>query len=172
MMTEHNPHTKVPMVRDQAAKREMVEKHGDPSQVERYYAGLLPDDELLALARRILFAPLSGFRRYQNVASARGDQVVAKYLRPADVKHAEGCPATDSAIRFFTRAPGDGITGNEWRDFKSVVDAIGPSAQVELVEHVGVCTYCRHREAISRSASVRIAWAGNELLREYALGGS
>lgn len=58
-MTEKNPHPNAPLARAQTAKREMVEQHGTQNQIERHYAGLLPEDELLALARTALFAPSS-----------------------------------------------------------------------------------------------------------------
>lgn len=180
-MTEKNPHQDARLVREQAERREMVEKHGEQHQIERYYAGLLPDDELIALARRVLYAPLDGFRRYQNVQASRRGGVGPVYLYPEDVKHTDGCPGTALSIRFFTRPPDNGITGDEWRDFRRIHDALeeawramptGVHATVELIEHVGICGYCRHREAIRRSASVRIDWAGLELVREYALGGA
>lgn len=173
-MSENNPHQKAPLARVEAAKRDLVEQHGDKDQVERYYAGMLPESEMLALARRVMFAPLAGFRRYQNVKASRNDQssVEATYLYADDVRHDDGCSAQGHLVKFFTRDPADGITGDEWRDYKAIHDAIKPIAQVEIVEHVGICGRCEYRETVRRSVSVRILWAGYELVREYALGGA
>lgn len=164
-MTEHNPHQDAPLARAQTAKREMVDQHGTQNQIERYYAGMLPEEELLALARNALFAPLASFRRYSK-------------LQPGDVKHSDDC--FEGPVRFFTREAADGISGDEWRDYRRIQDALEEAwrsmprdiaTKIEVVEHVGLCSMC-DKEAIRRAASVRIEWAGHELVREYQLGGA
>lgn len=165
-MTEHDPHEKLPSVQDQRAKREMIEQHGDKNQKERYYAGLLPEEELLAVARRVLFAPMSQFRRYSKIVER-------------DIKHDDTC-GVGAPVQFFTREVADGISGQEWHDYRKLHDVVtaswqempsGTHAVVTIVEHVGHCLDCNHRETVRRAAGVRITWAGHELVREYALGG-
>lgn len=165
-MTERNSHPDAPLVRAQTAKREMVERHGTQDQKERYLSGDLPEDELLVLARSVLFAPLLPFRRYQKITLDKVRHVAAP------------CPPHDA--RFFTREVEGGFTANEWHDYRRIKDAMeeawramppGSHVRIEIVEHVGVCSVCQLNEAISRAASVRIAWAGHELVREYQLGG-
>lgn len=163
-----------------AAKRALLDWHGEMNQIERFGAGLLPEDELLALARQVLFAPLAKFRRYSK-------------LQAPDIKHTQDCSKTPGILIYFTRTPRDGILADEWRDLQAIRDAAHETLRVgsderdppfqgarsvavervvvDIVEHVGCCDHCRHRDTERRAASVRIEWAGHELVREYAMGG-
>jgi hypothetical protein len=141
---------------------ELLEKRGTGNQRERHAAGLLPEDELLALARSVLFAPFAWFDRWEKI-------------KPSDVHHA----ACGGLAEFSTRkAPS--LLAREWSMFQTILDTsyhandgilndLGSQpCQVEIVEHVGYCSTCGF-EVVGRAASVRIQWAGRPLSREYSL---
>lgn len=152
------------------AERKLIEKHGNANQLERHSVGLLPNDELCALARATLYAPFAAFRRWDKIAER-------------DVRHDDSCldgassdnPAIRS-IRFITR-PTTSVTGDQWTAYKAIYDAMiagvairehNAPGQVDIIEHVGICSRCT-RETIGRSASVGIEWAGRNFTREYQL---
>jgi hypothetical protein len=160
-VTEHNPFLTGTV--DQAAERKLLERHGNANQLERYYAGLLPDDELCALARNVLFTPFAMFKRWMKLA-------------PGDVRHEKGC--SHGAITFTTR-PAPDLTADEWMMYKKIRDIAyaadenvlrehGTRGKVEIVEHVGTCSICP-AEVFGRAASIQIEWAGRPLSREYGL---
>ena len=157
-VTERNPFISGPS--DKTSEEHLVRMHGTDSQRERYAEWLLPDDELCALARSVLFEPFD-FHRWTKIA----------YF---NLKHGPGCPQTGS-VNFGTRAA-DGLTSGEWAVCKRIRDVTqrdlfaqyGAEATLDLVEHVGVCEKCQ-RETTGRSASVRIKWAGRQFSREYRL---
>jgi hypothetical protein len=145
-----------------AAQRKFLELHGTENQMERHLAGLLPEDELLGLARNVLFSPFSGFKRWIK-------------LSPADLMHRRGCRGNVS----FTTYSAPDLTADEWARYKTVRDAVSVASSdalkpydveigVDLVEHVGVCEACAN-ECSARSVSIRIEWAGRPLSREYSL---
>jgi hypothetical protein len=159
-VTEYNPF--IEGTRDQAEVRKLLELRGTASQLERYDAGLLPDDELFALARTVLFAPFAGFRRWVKLA-------------PADLMHRRGCHGD---VAFETRSAPD-LNAEEWAMFKTIRDVVfeandnvlrehHTSGDVSIVEHAGTCAVCG-AQVFARSASVRIEWAGRPLSREYSL---
>lgn len=146
----------------------MINNHASENQRERFSAGLLPEDELLCLARWELFRPFTSFARWQK-------------LEAWDVEHERDCTgAGPSSVRFVTQKPGD-LTHDEWSQFKKITTAVsqanngllaafGVTATASLVEHVGRCNSCT-AEAFGRSVNIRIEWAGRPLSREYTLEG-
>jgi len=159
-VTEHNPF--LSDTRNQADERKLLDLRGTANQLERYEAGLLPDDELFALARTVLFAPFAGFRRWVKLA-------------PADLMHRRGCHGD---VTFTTRAAPD-LNSEEWAMFKTIRDVVfeandnvlrehHTSGDVSIVEHVGTCAVCG-AQVFARAASVRVEWAGRPLSREYGL---
>lgn len=148
---------------DRRQQRLLVEAYGDENQQERYTAGLLPENELLMLARTVLFAPFSCFHRWEKIDFT-------------EVKHDKAC--NGGRVTFTTRTP-DTLDAAEWTKFKSITALVsranqgplherGVQATVELVEHVGSCSHCK-AEVFGRAASIRIEWAGHRLSREYTL---
>jgi len=141
----------------------MLQGHGTDSQRERYAARLLPEDELLALARAQLFAPFASFRRWEK-------------LQLQDVRHERTC---SGGVVAFATSPPDSLTHDEWSTFKRTLTAIdaanaghlrwhGVTAEATLVEHVGRCSVCA-AEVFGRAVNIRIEWAGRPLSREYTL---
>ncbi len=154
---------------------QLLKLHGTENQRERWVEGLLPEDELLALARNVLFEPFAEFRRWQK-------------LQLQDVKHERNC--TGGTIAFTTRKPDD-LTADEWALYKKIsgvaIDHVTRMHELRkaagglpyqltgitkvggsLVEHVGTCSHCK-AECFGRAASIRIEWAGRPLSREYSL---
>jgi hypothetical protein len=145
-----------------SAQQRLLELHGNLNQMERHLAGLLPDDELLTLARGVLFAPFTAYKRWIK-------------LSPGDLMHRRGCRGV---VSFTTHSAPD-LTAEEWSRYKTIRDAVhaanggvlkpyGALGEVELVEHVGTCAPCG-AECSARSVSIRIEWAGRPLSREYSL---
>lgn len=147
------------------AVRLFVERHGTDNQRERSLIDKLPTDELLLLARSVLFAPFGNFARYTKIDAN-------------ELKHERTCRG--GKVTFETREP-EALTADEWSRFKAITLAVsqanqtplladnGVSATVEMVEHVGACHSCA-AEVFERSASIRMTWAGHRLAREYTLG--
>jgi hypothetical protein len=144
-------------------EHEMLVNHGTDNQQERWEAGLLPEPELLQLARYVLFLPFASFRRWVK-------------LEAGDMRHGKDC--TGGATTFATRFPGS-LTHDEWSNFRKITEAVdaanegpigvhGVVAVIVLVEHVGICSICP-AQIYGRAASIRIEWAGRPLSREYSL---
>jgi hypothetical protein len=144
--------------------REFIAAYGSENQYERFMAGLLPESELMSLARHHLFAPFAEFRRWAKIEDR-------------DMRHERTCAGGE--VRFITQKP-DTLTHDEWSIFKKIGAAVSVAnnarpfaannitATVELVEHVGRCSACE-AEVYGRAASIRIIWAGRPLSREYTL---
>lgn len=161
-MTEHNPFTATLAFANLTSKRQMLELHGTANQLERYRAGLLPDDELLSLARQVLFQPFGIFKRWSK-------------LGYGDLKHDKGCRR---GMVTFTTRPAPDLDHGEWAMYKKIRDTVfavdsvlrtySARGQCDIIEHIGSCSGCR-AEVFGRSAAIRIEWAGHPLSREYAL---
>ncbi len=156
------------------AEVQLLKLHGTPNQCERWASDLLPEDELLALARNVLFEPFGVFRRWQK-------------LQLQDVKHEKAC--SGGHVTFTTRTPSD-LTADQWDLYKKIggvataltyalhkerkargglpYELPGVTCEISLVEHVGACSHCK-ADVTGRAASIRIEWAGRPLSREYAL---
>lgn len=155
---------------DRRIEREFVQAYGSVNQAERWEVGLLPENELLALARWEIFAAFAGFPRWDKIDAH-------------ELKHERGCEnyGGTGTVGFTTRKP-DNLTHDEWAIFKKITTAVsqannngvlaryGVQATVDLVEHVGRCSMCG-AEVFGRSASIRVTWAGRPLSREYTLEG-
>jgi len=140
-----------------------VKVYGSENQYERMRAGLLPEDELLALARYELFLSFASFRRWEK-------------LNANDVRHERNCNGGE--VKFATTTPGS-LTHDEWATFKQITAAVDAanggvlngervSATISLVEHVGRCSVC-NAETFGRAVNIRIEWNGRPLSREYTL---
>lgn len=152
-------------------------EHGTPNQRERWAAGLLPEDELLALARAELFKPLEGTRRWRKIE-------VSHVRHRGEACHAQLLGDMTPAIRFesadMNATPAAALSHEQWEAFKVVRDHVvvmqmhewlrrsGGSAEVQCQIHRATCTAC-HQVTERTSAIVRVTWAGRVLVREYAL---
>ena len=153
---------------DRRVEREFIQAYGSENQHERWAAGLLPESELLSLARWELFAAFASFPRWVK-------------LEGTDLRHARSCPSGGyGSVSFATHKPST-LTHDEWAVFKKITAAVsaanngplvryGVQATAELVEHVGRCNSC-DGSLSGRAASIRITWAGRPLSREYTLEG-
>lgn len=146
---------------------------GTDNQRERYRAGVLPDDELLKIARDELFRPFEGIPRW-NTREAR-DAMVGK------IKHGRTCARRD--IRFEIHDIGE-LTANEWDVLKKIevgfkvvlrhpwlVEFIANGTAVPTLRsraHWLTCATCEG-EVVRAQANVSIPWIGVLLVREYAL---
>lgn len=160
-VTEYNPF--IEGTRDQAAMRELLELHGTANQLERYFAGRLPDGELHLLARDVLYQHLDDFRRWIKLA-------------PYDLMHRRGCHGD---VTFATHEAG-ALQADEWELYKAIRDRVDSSdmravltkhqaaVKVDIVAHVGTCVVCG-AQCSGRSAAVKIEWAGRPFNREYSL---
>lgn len=147
-------------------EHELIARHGTENQKERWERELLPEAELLSLARYELFLPFASFRRWAK-------------LEAGGLRHDRSCSGGE--VRFVTQDPGS-LTHDEWSNFKQIMSAVdaanagplskhGVVATVSLVEHVGRCSVCP-AETYGRAANIRIEWAGRPLSREYTLEGA
>lgn len=166
-----------------------VVARGTPDQRERWAANLLPEDELLVIARGVLFAPFEGLPRY----NARSNRPSAT-IRPIDVHHTDLCGyrrqpreefdpyvarlARQGAIRFEV-AEATELGATEWASLKKMSVLVSQASQhawiapgqgfsLEPRAHWASCTMC-HEEIVKHSAMVSVYWAGRTLSREYIL---
>lgn len=146
---------------------------GTASQRERLIAGVLPEDELTALARTELFKGFGEFRRF-----AGRDRTALMF----SLKH-EGpkgqCAVNQETIDLET-ADVTELGADEWAILKRIqgmVEAMKDhpwihraACQVDVVSstHWATCRTCK-AETCCSSVKVTVHWAGRELTREYAL---
>jgi hypothetical protein len=149
---------------------EAVTKYGTLDQQQRYVAGHLPQDELLALARSELF---------RSIETTVGRWVPLKYT---SVHHVGDCRAQ---VEFASQVlyPGGGeLMGTSERNAAKSLDVMlgitaahpwlmrqelaKPTATV--FEHTAACVSCS-ASTKKYSARVSIPWAGRTLTREYSL---
>jgi hypothetical protein len=140
----------------------LLRDHGTDNQRERHAASMLPEDELRALARAVLFSPFVGFRRWPKISHE-------------EVRHDKQC--SGGTVAFVTQAF-KSLTSEEWCIYKELERCChgnrdlllryGASSSLELVEHVGRCSVC-NAEIYGRAAALRMQWAGRTLTREYSL---
>lgn len=159
-------------------EREALAKRGTDNQRARYAEMLLPEDELLAVARAELFAP---FERFQ----------VFRPMKPKECRHTDR--RCHGWIEFETRPAGE-LTDDEFETLSEIRRAaeiasdhhwiarsrviagakfqIDPdhiqAVVVEPTTHWGTCRTCKH-ETLRSTARVFIIWAGRSLCREYRL---
>jgi hypothetical protein len=136
------------------------------NQRERYAAGLLPEDELLAIARAELFKPFDGFKRWRTGSGVKSE----------DVRHDRDCQ--DRTVIFETTQAGE-LSHDEWSMYRTIGEARNKSAlhswftesaavTIEPLTHWATCTSCKG-EAARSSVKVSVQWAGRVLVREYSL---
>lgn len=145
---------------------------GTPNQQERYAAGFLPEDELLALARAELFKPFDGFKRW-----AKDTRLQAKDVRHDKTCEEHGAPTSAEPIVFETCQAIE-LSHDEWKIYRSIGEArdtadrhdwLAPgSVTIEPLAHFATCSVCQ-AEAVRMSTKVTVAWAGRRLVREYVL---
>ncbi len=150
---------------------------GSPNQRQRWSGGCLPEEELLLIARRELFAPLSLCPR----RSRKGPSAIA---HPTDPQGEWVC--TRSAFNgivpvMWRTEPDPELTETQWQSLQRVLVACdeirrhrwmtrtNPTAvRVSTRQHRGECQDC-HGTTAENSALVGLEWAGRVLSREYVL---
>lgn len=147
-------------------------KLGSTNQKERYAAGVLPQEELLALARGHLFAGMEGCERW-------------KALGYGAVHHVGDCRSRVDIMSAPLKVGGEaGIQAmdhNTWTAYSKIINTIGGIAETHpwlapigikpwscIYDHVATCDKCKSR-ASKRSIKITIPWAGRNLVREYSL---
>lgn len=155
---------------------------GTPNQLERWNAGLLPEEELLSLARNLLYAPFRFPRWSVNRDRERMAKLAKQTLRTRSsvefLRHGPACTGTTitDAHLSFASCAADALTADEWTLYKlydvaraAVEATTGPgSVRVEPTKHWVTCGRCGGA-AYKISVKVSIDWAGRTLVREYAL---
>jgi hypothetical protein len=148
-------------------------EHGTPDQRARYVQGALPEEEILQIARAILFKPFGAFERW---TTGRERDRMIKALR-----HGYGCPHTDDSYEWemlafevadaptveranlaAIQAMADGAEIHPW------LNQTGGKLRVEAHTYWVTCKGCEAESARS-NAKVIITWGERELVREYAL---
>lgn len=152
-------------------------KLGTANQQERYAAGLLPEDELLAIARTELFKPFELLAQ-QGVKRWNKDTRV----RLNEIRHERSCEerndTSPEAILFESCQAGE-LTHGEWETYRIFqkhrdIAAAHPwlatvnGVVLEPIAHFATCSVCQ-AEASRMSVKVTVHWAGRALVREYVL---
>lgn len=165
---------------------------GSPSQIRRWEAGTLPEDELLDMVRTVLFHPLGLFSRRTRMGFTvidhprlRGVATCLTVPRASGpVKHPDELvdwrtianpPLTESehrALRSLNDAANE-IRQHPWLRQCAPAALAAGAVMPELVgvaprEHEGRCKVC-DRATFERSALVTVHWGGRNLSREYTL---
>lgn len=142
-----------------ATERDMLQKHGTESQRERHAADVLPEDELLRVARGVLFAPLAEFPRYRKIEFR-------------DIEHGDDCMADADMTTFHDDdavSLDEGLTEGQWKALKAIEKAAPAGAVVSPRNRWLKCKGC-DETATSIAARVTIQWAGRDLVHYYDLG--
>lgn len=161
-------------------EREAVRVRGDANQRSRYEAGLLPEEELVTLARAELFAPFERCARWHN-----------RMLRSQAVRHrVQYC---HGQIDFET-CDVDELTSEQWdnleilrsameiaRDHHWIVRSVNDASArlhvdvrrisgivITTTAHWATCRACLAEES-RHTARVQILWAARTLSLEYLL---
>ena len=146
-------------------------KHGTDNQRERFKEGALPTEELLALARAELYAPLAEWRRWGN-----------RDLHAREVRHERGCSRSHNDVTYKTIGgaelpPMDADTWNYLNRLRHDVNKIAAhewvtrsqaKVEVAVTRHEARCQRC-NAVAYRYSARVIVPWAEHTLVREYLL---
>jgi len=152
---------------DDAREAELVNVAGSANQRQRFDAHLLPEEELLALARVTLFTAFETFDRWSQRA-VRIEMMNA-------FRHAghRGCSKEHLGYEIHELAEAN---ATEWDRLKAITRAASETNQHPWVASCRVvcsslwvtCSRCQ-AESMRSSAKVTITWAGRDLVREYAL---
>lgn len=145
-------------------------KQGTDNQRERWHAMLLPEDEILKLARAELYKGFE-FKRWHS-GEIRDE--LAKILRGK--RHDQGCVERPE----FEVADVGELTAEQWDVFKKIsalADAINmhpwmfrqkASATITSFTHWASCLRCG-LETSASGVKISIPWAGRVLVREFRL---
>jgi hypothetical protein len=156
-------------------ERETI-KLGTPDQIARFEKRLLPDVELVDLARTELFKPFAQFSKWQPLKYGDVHHVTDTCRGWVDITSRHLYPVSPIS-------PGreDYLSQEQWdtcQRINRVAETMatehpwlakpGVRPTIRLQEHVAVCPMCKV-EVRKLSALVTIQWAGRNLSREYAL---
>jgi hypothetical protein len=164
-------------------EHQALRDRGTFDQRTRWCTCILPEEELLGIARNELFRPF-------GLLTKRRQMVFADIPHPVDVRGVWSC-LKGTAIGGATRALADLVTWEtlpnprlaaaEYRTLLRIQEATaeirrhpwmqgagGEAVSTEVREHRGTCKKCGGM-AFERSALVTIQWAGRNLSREYVL---
>lgn len=149
---------------------------GSENQRERHMAGVLPDDELTALARTELFKGFGEFRRWAGRDRA-GMRFALKHK--TSKANPTPCVVNQEAIELETDDATE-LGPDEWNTLKRIQSTVQAmkdhpwihrgNCPVSIVSstHWATCQICKS-EMFRSSVKVTIHWAGRELTREYSL---
>jgi hypothetical protein len=129
-----------------AALEAFLSERGTDVQRKRRAAKLMPDEEVLAMVRDHVFAPLDNLPRYERMK--------ADDYRDYD----------DEKIDFETR-DAESATDEQFESMEAIRKLI-PGATVELREHVA--SKDDEEKEVRPGFLVTVAWNGHKLSREYA----
>jgi hypothetical protein len=134
-----------------------IEIHA-PEFVPRWSEGLLPEKELLARVRDVVFAGLADWPRYVRIVDS-------------DLWHDEHCM---QAVPIYSTEDADELTADEYTALDTFRVQAPPGATVEAREHVGYCAGCNgdkrnDHDVVRRSVRVTVDWHGTSVSREYGL---
>jgi hypothetical protein len=150
---------------------------GTSNQRQRWQSGVLPDSELLILARTELFRPYA-------LCPRRVRKGPGAIPHPTDTNGTWACAAAavNGTIPVTWETRGDPrLTDPQWSSLQRLLTAseevrrhpwmfksLPTCVRIELREHRGECMVCRAVTS-ENAALVEIDWAGHLLSREYAL---
>jgi hypothetical protein len=147
---------------------DLVAACGSQNQQDRHRDGLLPEDELLTMARVLFFEPLNLTKRWNSGHDKR--DMERRFVHQGA---ALGCTAEHLGyeVAEMTEAGAD-----EYMRLKMIEGIAGrikahpwvTDCQVTTAAHWLTCSKC-DAESVRLSAKVTITWAGRALVREYAL---
>lgn len=147
-------------------EREIVDARGTTDQHERYLAWLLPEQELLELARDVLLPDLPRYER----------------MEAADAEHESDCSLPIKPnIEFDSGQYTGGLTAGEWDVVKKIRAACavcsscgevfavcGDKIETEIRYHHATCGAC-NRTTQRLTVKATMKWAGRIIGREYAV---
>ncbi len=143
----------------QEQRRAIVVGQGTEEQLERFDAGVLPNDEFVALAEQQLFAPFEGLAAYVPLVES-------------DLDHVEDCQGDpEDDVRFgSSEADRSEWDADEWAGIKRVRAVAEPvsGATSQVREHRAHCRQCQ-AELYRYGVRVSIEYAGERYDREFAI---
>lgn len=167
-----------PDVRVAELEREALAARGTDNQRARYAELLLPEDELLAIARAELFAPFNDFQPFRALKPkecGHADRRCRGWVEFATCEAGELTHDEYESVAHIRRAA-EIAADHHWIARSAVIAGaklgVDPSNLRRIVvaptTHWGTCKECKH-ETTRSSARVSILWAGRSLTREYRL---
>jgi len=156
---------------------------GSDHQRKRFHAGVLPESEILALARGELYTPFLMARDpFRNAPIERWHTRVARDAMGEAFRHRDGCRHRARWWRpsHFEVTEIDELDHREWDNLEQLQAALatanehpwivaeGTPAVLETLQHWLTCPVCDNENRRS-VAKVTIQWAGYIFVREYAL---